>query len=235
MPVTIVAVANMKGGCGKTTTCMNLATGLASAGYKVLVVDADPQGSAMQWRGMRRDEKAPFAVVALPTASLAREVRVLAENSTYEVILIDCPAGGLDRGRDVTQDIARAAVKIASAVIVPLRPSPVDYMACSNIIPMLTDVASIVNPELRVLLLINQKQGNSRLGKQAREAAASFFRAPGLDIRLLETEINFRIVYAEAALAGQTVLEYGNDAKAAQEVVELTREVVECLSAAVSA
>lgn len=234
MAVTIIAVANMKGGCGKSTTCMNLATGMASAGYRVLLVDADPQASATQWRAMRNDDKAPFEVIALATAALAREIRALAVNSSYEVILIDCPAGGLDRGRDAGQDIARSAVRIANAVVVPIRPSPMDYMACSNIMPMLADVSS-VNPELRVLLLINQKQGNSRLGKQAREAALEFFQAPGVDIRLLTTEINLRTAYAEAALAGETVLEYGTDAKAIQEVVELTREVVESLTATASA
>jgi chromosome partitioning protein len=233
MPVTIIAVANMKGGSGKTTTCMNLATGLASAGYRVLLVDADPQASATEWRSMRRDERAPFEVIALPTAAIAREVKALGENSTYEIILIDCPAGGLDRTRDGSQDIARAAVRIANAVIVPIRPSPVDYMACSNIMPMLADVAAL-RERLGVLLLINQKQGSSRLGRQAREAALEFFVTPGLEVKLLATEINLRTVYAEAALAGQTVLEYGGDEKAIQEVVSLTREVVECLSASVS-
>jgi chromosome partitioning protein len=222
----------MKGGCGKTTTCMNLATGLASAGYRVLLVDADPQGSATQWRGMRRDEQAPFEVIALPTAAVARELRALADHSRYEIILIDCPAGGLDKARDGSQDIARAAVRIANAVIVPIRPSPVDYVACSNIMPMLADVAA-VRSDMRILLLINQKQSSSRLGKQAREAALQFFVTPGLDVRLLETEINLRTAYAEAALAGQTVLEYGDDSKATQEVIALTREVVECLSVTV--
>jgi chromosome partitioning protein len=232
--MTIIAVANMKGGCGKTTTCMNLASGFAAAGYRVLLVDADPQGSATQWRAMRTDEKAPFEVIALPTTAIARELKALADNSSYEVILIDCPAGGLDKARDAGQDIARSAVRVASAVIVPIRPSPVDYVACSNIMPMLADVAA-VRGDLRVLLLINQKQSSSRLGRQARDAALEFFITPGLNITLLETEINLRTIYAEAALAGQTVLEYGADPKATQEVVALTKEVVECLSATVSA
>jgi chromosome partitioning protein len=233
MAVTTIAVANMKGGCGKTTTCMNLATGLAAGGYRVLLVDSDPQGSATQWRSLRQDDSASFEVIALPSTAIGRELKRLADNTSYEIILIDCPAGGLDKGRTSGEDIARSAVRIASAVIVPIRPSPVDYMACRNIMPMLADVAA-TREDLRVYLLINQKQANSRLGKEARESALRFFKTPGLSVQLLKTEVNMRTIYAEAVLAGKTVLEYGGDPKAAEEVVALTKEVVECLSVAVS-
>jgi chromosome partitioning protein len=226
---TIIAIANMKGGCGKTTTCMNLAAGLSAAGYSVLVVDADPQGSATSWRSLRADTDTPFTLFALPTPAIHREIPKLLANSNYEVVLIDCPAGGLaSRGGQATDDISRYAVLCASAVIVPIRPSPVDYLSCKNIMPLLSNVAAI-KPELRVLLLINQKQSTTRIGRDAREAALQFFQAGNLDVRLLETEIAFRTAYAEAPMQGRTVLEYAPVSKAAEEVAELTKEVIECL------
>ena len=52
MAARIITVANQKGGAGKTTLTMSLAGALASSGNKVLVVDADPQGTALQWGGL---------------------------------------------------------------------------------------------------------------------------------------------------------------------------------------
>jgi chromosome partitioning protein len=226
---TIIAIANMKGGCGKTTTCMNLATGLSAVGYKVLVVDADPQASATSWRSLRADAETPFSIVALPTAAIHREIPKLVANSSYEVVLIDCPAGGLASGSgQSTDDISRYAVLCSSVVIVPIRPSPVDYLSCRNIMPLLSNVAAI-KPDLRVFLLINQKQSNSRVGRDARDAALEFFRAENLDVRLLDTEINFRTAYVEAVAEGKTVLEYAPESKAAAEVADLTRELITCL------
>ena len=103
----IIAIANQKGGAGKTTTTVNLAGGFAKAGYATLLVDADPQGSATDWRnalltqgeedlasGDSAASLFPFEVIALPNPTLHRELPKLLERSTYEVVLIDCPPGG---------------------------------------------------------------------------------------------------------------------------------------------
>jgi cellulose biosynthesis protein BcsQ len=68
--------------------------------------------------------------------------------------------------------------------------------------------------------------------RDAREAAGDFFATEDVDIRLLETEIYDRIVYAEAPAAGRTVLDYAPGSKAAEEIQALTQEVIQCLSAA---
>ncbi len=232
----VIAIANQKGGCGKTTTTVNLAGGLSAAGYKTLVVDADPQGSAIEWRNTHEESKLPFVMIAMATPSIHKELPRFLADSQYEVALIDCPPGGSNKG-DIkfrADDITRSAMLAAGAVILPLQPTPMDYRASGSMLPLLMDV-SAVKPDLKVLLLLSRKRQGNRLMREGREAAAGFFAIEGLDIRVLNTEIIDRIVYAEAPATGQTVLDYAPGSKAAEEVLQLTKEVVECLSATVPA
>src|SRR6195952_2029559 len=97
MAITI-SVANQKGGCGKTTTCMNLAGGLAAAGMRVLVIDADPQGSATEWRNRSEESRLKFDVISMATASIHKELPKVLANSNYEVALVDCPPGTETKG-----------------------------------------------------------------------------------------------------------------------------------------
>ncbi len=246
MPI-IVAVANQKGGCGKTTTCMNLGGGLAESGLRVLVVDADPQQSASQWRSRREDNALGFEIVSMARPTLHRDLPALAGRSSYQFILIDCPPGGAGAapglapsagsGRRLPDDITRSAVLACHAVLVPIAPSPLDYEAAHGILPLLREVA-FYRPEIRVWVLINRKPPGARLGREARAAALAYFTDPStelgtgqaLKLKVLETEVASRIAFAECAGSGLTVLGYDSGSPAAEEVRRLTREVLLCLN-----
>jgi chromosome partitioning protein len=228
----VLAVANQKGGCGKTTICVNLAAGLARAGYRVLVVDADPQASALGWRNNSEDSKLPFELISLPSQNIHRELPRIAENSSYEIVLIDCPPGG--GGAAARDGITQAAILAAGAVIVPVQPTPMDYQAAEVILPLIRNAATI-KPDLQVLIVTSRKQSNNNLMRESRTAALQFFATEGLNLRLLETEIYNRIAYAECVGLGSSVLEHAPGSKAAEEIALLTKEVIECLSAKTAA
>ncbi|WP_151550199.1 MULTISPECIES: ParA family protein [Corynebacterium] len=109
---TTIALCNLKGGTGKTTTAIYMATIIANWGHRVVVLDADPQGSATAWADIAAEnEPLPFEVVPA-------NARVLARPRREDVVIIDCPPGG--------GNIITAAVEAADLVLIPTCPSAIE-------------------------------------------------------------------------------------------------------------
>ena len=133
----ILAITNQKGGTGKSTLATNLAVCFARTGAEVLLVDADPQHSALDWHADRPEAVPRIHVVGLPVDHLHREIPPLAKK--FAVLLID---GG---GRITTA--ARAAVSVADFVLVPTLPSKPDLLSTQDFFTqVLEEVRTLAYP-----------------------------------------------------------------------------------------
>lgn len=217
----IIAVANQKGGCGKTTTVMNLAGGLTKAGYRVQVVDADPQASATIWSLARGQGSLPFEVT---TARQLKGRFAAVTEGEYDIALIDCPPGVTDTQDDAGR-FARAAIRGADAILVPLRPSTLDFAAAGTFVRHLEKEK---DPATKTAVLINGRQ-RTVLGREAAGQAAILF-APIAGAVVLETSIGLRAPITEVSGSGKTIFDYAPSHEAAREYSNLTKEIIQWLT-----
>lgn len=217
METKIIAVVNQKGGAGKTTLSMQLAGSFSRRNKKVLVVDADPQGTATRWAASADDQQLfPTSVVGLSAANFKvhREVKKFIDD--YQIIIIDCPPAA-------DSPVPQSALMVADLALVPIIPSPLDMWATVGIKEVIRNVSDL-NEDLKARLVLNQYQPKTMLAKEAKEILPKF------EIELCKTFIQSRQVYRQSAVFGQTVHEFGSKAKEAIEEIEnLTNEIAQVL------
>ena len=208
----IIAVSNQKGGVGKSTVAVNLAACFPVAGYHTLLVDADEQGSALDWIAQRPETLPPVKAIGLPSDSLHRELPPLAQS--FDVVIID---GG---GR-ITRT-ARAAVAAADLVVVPTLPSRPDIVSTEDFFEHVIDVARAIKP-LQAAVLLNQVQSGTIISRRAQayvqEASQPTFK----------TVLHQYVAYREAFALGRSVVEYDRASKAAAETSIFFNELLEML------
>jgi chromosome partitioning protein len=208
----ILAVTNQKGGTGKSTIATNLAVCFARNGAEVLLVDADPQHSALDWRTDRPDELPRIHVVGLPVDNLHREIPPLA--TKFAVLLID---GG---GRITAT--ARAAVSVADFVIVPTLPSKPDLLSTQDFFTQVIEEVR-THKTVRAGIVLNRRKGtilSHRAEEQLRALAYPAF----------ETMLHDYTAYGEAYALGMGIVEYAPTSKAAKDILALFAELQEGLA-----
>jgi len=205
----IIGVLNQKGGVGKTTLAVNIAAALARTGKRVLLIDADPQGSALDWAAAREGDPL-FAVVGLPKPSIHKELALVGEG--YDVVVIDGPPR--------VTDLARSAIMASDIVLIPVQPSPYDIWAADEVVKLIQE-ASVFKENLKSVFVINRKIANTAIGRDVREALEAY------DLPTLEASIVQRVAFAEAAAVGKAIYEQDRDGVASQEIEAVVSELQE--------
>ena len=206
----VTSFVNQKGGVGKTTLAVNVAAEKARRGRRVLLLDADPQGSALDWQAQRgRQEHPPLlSVVGFPRDTIHREIDQLGEG--YDDIIIDAP------GR--IEAVARAVILASDVVAIPVQPSPYDVWASADVLALL-ELAQVYKPELESAWVINRKIVGTAIGRDIRAQLSEY--GP----RLLGATVAQRVIFSEAAARGLAVYETDPGGVADDEIRDVTSEL----------
>jgi chromosome partitioning protein len=198
----VIAIVSQKGGVGKSTLAVHLATEANAQGQRVLLLDLDPQGSAMEWAS-RRGDRPPDVSGANP-ASIAKELE-RAKADGYDLVVIDT-APHADHA-------ALQAARAADLVVIPCRPSTFDIAAISATL----DLCKLANKQ--AVVVINAAPIRSRVTTEAEEAIAE----KGAQISLVV--IRQRVAFQHCMIDGRTAAEFEPGGAAALEITQLLADL----------
>ena len=205
----IIGVLSQKGGVGKTTIAVNAAATLATRGRRVLLVDADPQGSSLAWSSAR-DRDPLFPVVGMAKPSLHRDLPEIAKD--YDVVVID--------GAPRVNELGRSAILASDTILIPVQPSPYDVWAAAFTVQLIRE-AQQFRESLTAAFVINRKIVNTAIGRDV-ASALDHFGTPVLPGHLCQ-----RVVYAESASQGLSVVEVAPQSEAAREMATLVSSIAQ--------
>src|SRR3954454_24289565 len=199
---------NQKGGVGKSTLSQNVADCLSRLGQKVLLIDADKQGTSSDWASLRSDNR--FTVVSMARENMALDAIKIAVD--YDFTLIDGPPHA--------DTISRSCIVASDLVIVPIEPGGASRWSSNLTVKQLKE-AQELKPTLKCGFVVSRKIGGTVLGRDTRAMAAD------AGIRTFQTEIEQRIAYAEALTMGKTVFEWSASSAAVRDIQTLTHELLD--------
>jgi chromosome partitioning protein len=205
----IVALLNQKGGVGKTTLALHLAGAWARQGRRIIVIDADPQASALDWSKQRAREGLPplFRVLGLAREMLHREAPAVARRVDH--VIIDGPR---------IVPAMRSTLLASDLVLLPVQPSPFDGWATAEMLTLINEARRYRN-RLLARLVLNRCSARTVIARDIVETLADH------DPPMLRQRIVQRVAFADAANTGRLVWEVGAATSAIRDVKAFAGEV----------
>lgn len=202
----IIALLNEKGGTGKSTVATNLASALHLRGRRVVLVDADPQGTTRDWRSASPDGIDLPPVVALDRPEMLQSLASI----QADLVIIDTPAKA--------EKMTAAVVRIAQTALVVIQPSGADIWASAAAVKLIQQKID-VGGQIDAGFLVNRVSGVSKLSK---EVLTGNWNEYGVTI--LEHSIGNRVAFAQALTDGLSIYNL-SDVHAKQEIDQLIEEL----------
>jgi chromosome partitioning protein len=205
----LIALANTKGGVGKSTLAVHLAVWCFDQGKRVAVIDADKQRSTSRWLAVAEPK------IAVRNVSTPDECLVIAQEliQSHDFVIGDCP-GGLD-------DVSRTMLILAGLAIMPTTPSILDLWSAKDTTTLLHYAQKINRGQPEGRLVLNQIKKRERISREVRDAG------PSLGLAVCDVVIHSRVAYRDAAQQGTVVGRMGKKALAeATEIDRLFRELL---------
>lgn len=209
----VIALIAQKGGVGKTTLAIHLATAFAADGSNTLLIDLDPQASATEWKDHRAAE-AP-AVLSIQPTRLTKVLEEARSIGTDIVVLDTAPH---------SESTALEAARAADLVLVPCQPTIMDLRAMTKTVELLRMVGK---PTFAVL---NSVPHQGHVGDEAAETIAGSF-----GLQVAPARFGDRVAFSRCMIAGEAAQEVEPGGKAASEVTALHRWTHEQLNKRTSA
>jgi len=204
----IISLAGQKGGSGKSTIAVHLASEWHRRGQRVLLVDADPQATALTWSEVASEHGHGGPDTIALGDNLRTALPGVAEG--YDMVVIDCP------GRKASKRQVGALI-VSDVALLPSGPSTPDVWALAESVEVVEQVREL-RPDLRVGIVVNRRTPTNE-GRTAREAFSV------MPYPVLEVELGQRVAFSEALAAGLGVTAYAGGSAAAVELRRLVDNI----------
>jgi chromosome partitioning protein len=205
MSARVIAIAQQKGGAGKTTLAAQLAVCWAE-NKSVALMDIDPQGSLSAWHNIRTRSKKPLAEIHLSDVSgwrLGTELDRL--RNDYDMVLIDCPPH--------TESETKNAMRAAGLVVIPVQPSPLDVWATAPTAEFAEDQGATVR------LILNRVPPRANLVETVQTMLKD------KKMKVAKNVLGNRIAFASSLMDGMGVTEHQPSSLASSEILALAKEL----------